>query len=72
MLPHPVAANPADVVQFSTNLLIRNSIIAMAADVEEVLTVDMQHWRGCLADIIQSQSGAKGFIEQDVPSHSCC
>ena len=50
MLPHPAAANPADVVQFcpATNLSIRNSIIAMATDMEEVLIADMQHWRDAL------------------------
>ena len=32
-------------VSFAINLSIRNSIIGMAADMEAVLTVDMQHWR---------------------------
>ena len=35
-------------VSFAINLSIRNSIIVMAADMEEVLTVDMQHWRDAL------------------------
>ena len=35
-------------VSFATNLSIRNSIIVMAVDMEEVLTVDMQHWRDAL------------------------
>ena len=35
-------------VSFAINLSVRDSIIVMAADVEEVLTVDMQHWRDAL------------------------
>ena len=35
-------------VSFAINLLIRNNIIAMAADMEEVLIADMQHWRDAL------------------------
>ena len=35
-------------VSFATNLSIRNSIIVMVADMEEVLTADMQHWRDAL------------------------
>ena len=53
-------------VLFATNLWIRNCIIAMAADMEEVLIADMQHWPDCLADIIHSHSGVKVFIEQEV------
>ena len=37
-------------VSFAINLSIRNSIIVMAADMEEVLTVDMQHWRDARGD----------------------
>ena len=54
-------------VSFATNLLIRKSITAMAVDMDEVLIVDMQHWR-CLADVIHSHSGTKVFIEQEVPA----
>ena len=35
-------------VSFAINLLIRNNIIAMAVDMEEVLIADMQHWRDAL------------------------
>ena len=35
-------------VSFAINLSIRNSIIAMAADMEEVLIADMQHSRDAL------------------------
>ena len=55
-------------VSFAMNLSIRNSIIVMAADMGRVLTVDMQHWRDCLPDIIHSHSGVKVFIEQEVPA----
>ena len=58
MLPHPAAANlrmwfsfaPTKVPQvlFATNLLTRNSITAMAVDMEEVFIADMQHWRDAL------------------------
>ena len=53
-------------VSFETNLSIRNCIVAMVADTEVVLIADMQHWPDRLADIIQSQSGVKVFIEQYV------
>ena len=73
MLPHPAAANPADVVQFcpkkvrqvlfATNLSIpkQQSLLWLS-----IWTVDMQHW--CDADIIQSHSGVKRFIEQEEPA----
>ena len=58
MLPHPAlltlqmwysfAPTKVRQVSLATNLLIRNSIIVMAADMEEVLIVDMQHWRDAL------------------------
>ena len=53
-------------VSFATNLSIRNSIIAMAVVMEEVLIVDMQD--SCSADVIQSHSGVKALIEQEVPA----
>ena len=40
----------------------------MAADMEEVLIADIQHWARCLADIIHSHNGVKVFIEQEVPA----
>ena len=54
-------------VSFATNLSIRNSIIVMAADTEEVLTVDMQHWRDALR-ISFNRTVGKVFIEQEVPA----
>ena len=45
MLPHPTKVRQ---VSFAINLLIRSSIIAMAADMEEVLIADMLHWRDVL------------------------
>ena len=78
MLPHPVAANPADVVQFcptkvlqvlfATNLWIRSCIIATAADTEVVWIADMQHWPDVLQISFKSHSGVKVFIEQEVPA----
>ena len=35
-------------VSFAINLSIRNSTIAMAADMEEVLIADMQHWHDAM------------------------
>ena len=69
MLPHTAAANPADVFQFCPNKsaagvsvicnkpLDPKRIIIMAVDMEDVLTVDMQHWLPC-------GCGVKVFIEQ--------
>ena len=54
MMPHPAAANPADVVQFCPNKSAAGVICNkpldpkqhhMVADTEEVLTADMQPWR---------------------------
>ena len=59
MLPHPAAANPADVVQFC-----RNSISVMAADMEEVLTVDMQHWRDALPISFNRTVGSKYILNK--------
>ena len=46
-------------VLFATNLWIRNCIIAMAADMEEVLTVDTQHWRDVLRISYTRTAGSK-------------
>ena len=78
MLPHPVAANPADVVQFCTNQS------AAAVICNKPLDPKLHHCYGCrcgggvdrrhaaltrcLADIIHSHSGVKVFIEQKVPA----
>ena len=74
MMPHPAAANPADVVQFcptkvrqvssATNLSIRNSIIVMVADMEEVLTADMQHWRVALRISFNRTVGSKYLLNK--------
>ena len=78
MLPHPAVADPANVVQFfaptkvrqvsfATNLRIQNSITVMVVVLEEVGRRHAALAR-CLTDIIQSHSGVKVFIEQEVPS----
>ena len=55
-------------VLFATNLSIRNSIIAMAAEMELVLIADMHHSRDALRISFIRQSGVKVFIEQEVPA----
>ena len=55
-------------VSFATNLLIRDSIIVMVADMEEVLTADMQHWRVALRISFNRTVGSKYFFEQEVPA----
>ena len=78
MLPHPVAANPADVVQFCPNKSAAGVIC------NKPLVPKQHHCYGCrygggvdrrhaalarcLADIIHSHSGVKVFIEQEVPA----
>ena len=74
MLPHPVAANPADVVQFcpnrsaqmsfATNLLTRNSITAMAVDMGG--GVDRRHAARarCLADVFIRTAGSKYLLNK--------
>ena len=51
-------------VSFATNLLIRNSIIVMAADMEVVLTVDMQHWRDALRIPFNRTVGSKYLLNK--------
>ena len=51
-------------VSFAINLSIRNSIIAMAADMEEVLTADMQHWRDVLRISFIRTVGSKYFLNK--------
>ena len=46
----------------------RNSITATAVATVEVLVAGMQLLARCLADVIQSHSGAKVFIEEEVPA----
>ena len=79
MLPHPVAANPADVVQFCPNKSAAGYYLQT-----KPLDPKLHHCYGCrygggvdrrhaalarcLSDIIQSHSGVKVFIEQEVPA----
>ena len=54
-------------VSSATNQWTRNSITATAVGTVEVLFAGMRlSGDGCLADVIQSHSGAKVFIEQEV------
>ena len=78
MLPHPAAPNAADVVQFCPNKSAAGVIRNKPVDPQQ------HHCYGCrygggvdrrhaavgrrLADVIQSHSGAKVFIEQEVPA----
>ena len=78
MLPHPVAANPADVVQFCPNKSAASVICNKPPDPKQ------HHCHGCrcgggvdrrhaalargLADVIQSHSGVKEVFEQEVPT----
>ena len=75
MLPRPAAANPADVVQFCPNKSAagvicnkpsrsENSIIAMAADMEEALIADMQHWRDALRISFIRTAGSKYLLNK--------
>ena len=75
MMPHPAAANHADVVQFcpskSTAGVICNKpldpklrIIAMAADTEVVLIADMQHWRDSLRISFNRTVGSKYLLNK--------
>ena len=78
MLPHPVAANPADVVQFCPNKSAAGAICNKTLDPKLHHCygclfgggVDRRHaaLARCLADIIHSHSGVKVFIEQEVPA----
>ena len=78
MLPHPAAANPADVVQFCPNKSAAGVICNEPLDPKQHHCygcrygggVDRRHaaMARCLADIIHSHSGVKVFIEQEVPA----
>ena len=78
MLPHPAVPNAAGVVQFCPNKSAVGVICNNPVDPQQHHCygcrygggVDRRHaavWR-CLADVIQSHSGAKVFIEQEVPA----
>ena len=51
-------------VLFATNLWIRNSIIAMAADMLEVSIADMQHWRDVLRISFIRTVGSKYLLNK--------
>ena len=78
MLAHPAAANPADVVQFCPNKSAAGVICNIPLDPKQHHCrgcrcgggVDRRHaaLARCLADVIQSHSGVKVFIEQEVPA----
>ena len=78
MLPHPVAANPADVVQFCPNKSAAGVICNKPLDPKQHHCYGCRYGGGvdrrhaalarCLADIIHSHSGVKVFIEQEVPA----
>ena len=78
MLPHPAAANPADVVQFCPNKSAAGVICNKPLDPKQHHCCGCRYGGGvdrrhaalarCLADIIHSHSGVKVFIEQEVPT----
>ena len=78
MLPHPAATNAADVVQFCPNKSAAGVICNKPVDPQQHHCYGCRYGGGvdrrhaavgrCLADVIQSQSGAKVFIEQEVPA----
>ena len=75
MLPHPVAANPADVVQFCPNksaagvicnkpLDPPNNITATAVAMVEVSIADMQHWPDVLRISYTRTAGSKYILNK--------
>ena len=78
MLPHPAASNAADVVLFCPNKSTAGVVCNKPVDPQQHHCcccrygggVDRRHAAvgRCLADVIQSHSGAKVFIEQEVPA----
>ena len=78
MLPHPAAANPADVVQFCPNKSAAGVICNKPLDPKQHHCYGCRYGGGvdrrhaalarCLADIIHSHSGVKVFVEQEVPA----
>ena len=78
MLPHPAASNATDVVQSCPNKSAAGVICNKSVDPQQHHCygcwygggVDRRHAAvgRCLADVIQSHSGAKVFIEQEVPA----
>ena len=78
MLPHPAAANPADVVQFCPNKSAAGVVCNKPLDPKQHHCYGSRYGGGVdrrhaamgrsLADVIQSDSGVKVFIEQEVPA----
>ena len=78
MMPHPAAANPADVVQFCPNKSAASVTCNKHLDPKQHHCCGCRYGGGvdrrhaalarCLADIIHSLSGVKVFIEQEVPA----
>ena len=78
MLPHPAVAGSANVVQFCPNKSAAGVICNKPVDPKQHHFygcrfgggVDRRHaaLARCLADIIQSHSGVKVFVEQEVPA----
>ena len=76
MLPHPAAPNAADVVQFCPNKSAAGVICNKPVDPQQHHCYGCRYGGGvdrrhapvgrCLSDVIQSHSGAKVFIEQEV------
>ena len=78
MLPHPAAPSAADVVQFCPNKSAAGMICNKPVDPQQRHCYGCRYGGGvdrrhaavgrCLADVIQSHSGAKVVIEQEVPA----
>ena len=78
MLPHPAAPNATDVVQFCLNKSAASLICNKPVDTQQHHCYGCRYGGGvdrrhaavarCLADVIQSHSGAKVFIEPEVPA----
>ena len=78
MLPHPAVADPANVVQFCPNKSAADLICNKPLDAQQHHCYGCRYGGGvdrrheaegrCFADVIQSHSGAKVFIEQEVPA----
>ena len=78
MLPHTAAPNAADVVQSCANKSAAGLMCDKSVDTQQHHCYGCRYGGGvdrrhatvgrCLADVIQSHSGAKVFIEQEVPA----
>ena len=78
MLPHPAAPNATDVVQSCPNKSAAGLICNKPVHTQQHQCCGCRYGGGadrrhatvarCLADVIQSHSGAKVFIEQEIPA----